>query len=56
MKKRADEIRRELLYRPEPNCLWDTFPTPVKWVVAVAAAMYFGGGTLAFLVGMSRLH
>ena len=54
-KEEADRIRHEILYKPEPNCIWDSWPRWFQVVVVVAMVIYFGGGAIAFMVGMSRL-
>lgn len=27
--------------------LWDSFSTPIKWIVGVTVSLYFGGGLIA---------
>jgi hypothetical protein len=27
--------------------LWDRTPTPMRWVIGISAAIYFGGGLIA---------
>lgn len=56
--RRMEERRLRGVHKwdyPYPCNMWESWPWWMRWPIAAAITLYFGGSIIAFTIGMSRL-